>query len=207
MTKPTVRRRTQEERRAETRARIVQAAVSELRTKGYTGFRVDKVALAADVSRGAQTHHFPTKEVLVLAALESLYSNSTKASVKLAESMGPGDDVLAKVLEDAGRFYMSSHFTIALSMLNLGDHESGLRKKVQAMSRKYRLPIEQAWLAAFVRAGVDEQVAKTVLDLTFAVYRGMVMRRFLRKTGDDTQGLLQQWARIARAYIDGAIPI
>lgn len=179
--------------------------MSELRTKGYTGFRVDKVAVAAEVSRGAQTHHFPTKEQLVLAALESLYITATTASLKLAESTGQDDDVLSRMMDDAGRFYLSPHFTIALSMLNLGDHESELRKKVQAMSRKYRLPIEQAWQAAFIRSGLDEQIARTILDLTFAVYRGLVMRRFLRRTGDDTKATLAQWALIARAYINGAI--
>src|SRR5690606_2275401 len=120
-------------------------AVRELRGKGYTGFRVDKVSVAAGVSRGAQTHHFPTKEALVLAALESLCEASARASLKVAESLQPDDDVLAHALADAGRFYLGTNSPSALSMLNLGDHESGLRRKVQGMARKYRLPIERAW--------------------------------------------------------------
>lgn len=200
-----VRRRTQEERRAETRARIVRAAVSELRTKGYTGFRVDKVAIAAEVSRGAQTHHFPTKESLLLAALESLYDTSTAISLKRAGSAHAGGDVLSALMEDAGRFYMSSHFTIALSMLNLGDHEPELRRKVQAMSRKYRFPVEEAWQSALVASGVAPDVAKIVMDLTFNVFRGLVIRRFLRKDGDYIRETLKHWSRTARAILDGVV--
>lgn len=178
----------------------------ELRGKGYTGFRVDKVSVAAGVSRGAQTHHFPTKEALVLAALESLCEASARASLKVAESLQPDDDVLAHALADAGRFYLGTNYPIALSMLNLGDHESGLRRKVQAMARKYRLPIERAWREALVRTGADEDTARTVLDLSFAVYRGMAVGRLLCRNAAD-MAALEHWAGIARACLEGEIAL
>ena len=53
MAKYPAQRRTQAERREETRSRIIEAAISELLHNGYAGIRVDKVAIAAKVSRGA----------------------------------------------------------------------------------------------------------------------------------------------------------
>ncbi|KFG93422.1 TetR family transcriptional regulator [Burkholderia paludis] len=196
------RRRTQAERREETRSRILEAAVSELLNKGYAGFRVEQVAATAQVSRGAQTHHFPTKEDLVMAALQKLYEASTEASMKLIEGLKPGDDLLDALMRDSSKFYLGPNFIISMSLLNLGDHEPGLRQKVRAVSRKYRLPIEKAWLDALLRSGLAEEPARTVLNITQSIYRGMVMRRFLRNDPEYTRFTVDQWSKIARAYMD-----
>lgn len=202
MAKVPVRRRTQTERREETRSRILDAAVGELMRKGYAGFRVDKVAVAAKVSRGAQTHHFPTKQSLALAALQKLYQASTEASMKLIEGLQPRDDVLDALMQDSAKFYLGPNFYIAISMLNLGDHEPELRKKVRPISRKHRLPIEKAWLEALMRSGLAEEPARTVLNVTQSIYRGMMMRKFLRGDPEYTQFTVEQWAKIARAFMD-----
>lgn len=201
MTKSPAQRRTQAERREETRSRILEAAVSELLRNGYAGFRVDKVALAAKVSRGAQSHHFPTKESLVLAALETLYQESTEASMKVIDDLD-SQDVLDALMQDSARFYLGPNFAIAMSLLNLGESEPELRQKVRAVSRKYRLPIEKAWLDALIRSGLDEEPARTVLNITQSVYRGMTIRRFLRNDPDYARFTFDQWSKIARAFMD-----
>jgi AcrR family transcriptional regulator len=196
------RRRTQAERREETRKRILDAAVSELTSKGYAGFRVEQVALTAQVSRGAQTHHFPTKEALVLGALQQLYEESTEASMKLIDGLKPGEDVLDALMQDSAKFYLGPNFVISVSLLNLGDHEPELRQKVRAISRKHRLPIEKAWLEALLRSGLAEEPARTVLNITQSIYRGMVMRRYMRNDPEYTRFTVEQWSKIARAYMN-----
>jgi AcrR family transcriptional regulator len=202
MAKAPVQRRTQIERRTETRARIIDAAVSELIQKSYAGFRVDKVAAAAKVSRGAQTHHYPTKESLVLAALQKLYKESSEASLEIISGLKPGDDVLKPLMADSASFFLGPNFIIAVSMLNLGDHEPELRQKVRTISRKHRLPIEKAWLEALMRSGLPEDPARTILNVTHSIYRGMVMRQFLRNDPGYARFTIGQWTKIARAFMD-----
>ena len=62
-------RRTQAERSATTRARILDAAVNCLFAAGYGATTTVSVAAAAAVSRGAMLHHFPSKADLMLATL------------------------------------------------------------------------------------------------------------------------------------------
>lgn len=62
-------RRTQAERSATTRARILDAAVSCLFRAGYGATTTVSVAAEAQVSRGAMLHHFPSKADLMLATL------------------------------------------------------------------------------------------------------------------------------------------
>ncbi len=65
-------RRTQEERRATTRAALLGAAIDCLVEYGYEGTTTGRVCDRAGVSRGAHLHHFRTRPALVAAALAEL---------------------------------------------------------------------------------------------------------------------------------------
>src|SRR5580700_4691950 len=62
----------QEERSAETRRRLLEAAIACLHERGYTGTTTTEIAERAGVSRGAQVHHFRHKEELVIGALDHI---------------------------------------------------------------------------------------------------------------------------------------
>lgn len=68
---PTQARR-QEERSAATRRVLLEATVACLVELGYTGTTSAAVAEKAGLSRGAQLHHFGTRDQLVVAAVEHL---------------------------------------------------------------------------------------------------------------------------------------
>jgi AcrR family transcriptional regulator len=63
-------RRSQEERRAETRAKLLDATIESVLEVGYAATTTRRVAELAGVSQGAQTHHFPHRVDLVCAAVE-----------------------------------------------------------------------------------------------------------------------------------------
>ncbi|MCD9027985.1 TetR/AcrR family transcriptional regulator [Luteimonas sp. BDR2-5] len=199
-------RRTQAERREEMRNRILDAAVGELSRKGYAGFRVNEVAQAAQVSKGAQTHHFPTKESLVIAAVQRLYEASYTRSMKLIDALAADGDVFEALMRDSEKFYLGPAFSISVTMLSLGEHEPELRREIQKVSRKHRLPVEAAWLQALLAWGLPEETARTVLYLTQSVFRGMVMRRFLRNDPEYVRFSIAQWRRLARQQIEAVLP-
>ena len=65
-------RRTQAERRAATRAALLQAAIDTLVEEGYAAMTTRRVAERAGVSQGTQMHYFPTKTAFVGEALRHL---------------------------------------------------------------------------------------------------------------------------------------
>ena len=71
MTAPSPSRpsRTQQERREDTRARLLAATIECLVEHGYAGTTTQRVQDRAGLSRGALLHHFATKEVLLVAAV------------------------------------------------------------------------------------------------------------------------------------------
>jgi AcrR family transcriptional regulator len=198
-------RRTQAERREETITRILDAAVGELRSKGYAGFRFNHVVLAADISKGAMTHHFPTKESLVIAALKRSYDDSNARSMERIEALAP-DAAAAAVLEallaDSSDFYLGPDFAISVAMLSSRNHEPGLAGEVSEIARVHRIPIEDAWLAALLRSGLPEDPARGLLYMTQSIYRGMVMRRYMRDDPEYVRFTIAQWRKLAFAMIE-----
>ena len=83
----------QEERSAETRRRLMDAAVSSLHERGYAGTTTVEVAARAGVSRGAQLHHFPTKDELVVKALEHVFELRAQELYPMAAELPAGDPV------------------------------------------------------------------------------------------------------------------
>ncbi|ABG96094.1 MULTISPECIES: TetR/AcrR family transcriptional regulator [Rhodococcus] len=90
--KPT---RTQAERTAAMRTKLLDAAVDSLVELGYARTTTQGIARRAGVSRGAQLHHFPTKESLVVAAVEHLVDKRMEEILAADVDAGRGVDVLA----------------------------------------------------------------------------------------------------------------
>jgi len=65
-------RRTQAERTATMKHRLIEATLDALVDVGYADFTFSHVVERAGVSRGAPLHHFPSKAALVEAAAETL---------------------------------------------------------------------------------------------------------------------------------------
>jgi AcrR family transcriptional regulator len=66
-------RLTQDEKTAETRRRLLDAAVVCLIERGYANTTTSEIAERAGLSRGAQLYHFPKKEELLTSAVEHLF--------------------------------------------------------------------------------------------------------------------------------------
>ena len=60
------------DRSAETRARILDAALQEFSALGMAGARMDQIAAAAGVNKALLYYHFDSKENLYIAALEMI---------------------------------------------------------------------------------------------------------------------------------------
>ena len=201
-------RRTQDERSKDTQQRVIAAALEMLRRKGYAGFRVSDVAEAAKVSRGAQTHHFPTKDSMVLAALEHIFEQSTEKSLQRVQALKPNDDVIAAFLQDGEDFFFSPFFAVALDLLNLGTHGTKFHKRVKAIARENRLRVEEAWSTALVARGVAEKLAGDILLLSFSIVRGLAIRRLILDETQRSDTLRIQeatdlWRNIVTAMISG----
>src|SRR3546814_20131150 len=118
------------------RARILSAAINLLREKGYSAFRVADVAESAGVSRGAQLHHFPTKDQLVAACLEQVFSAALEKATVAAGKAIEDDGLLEAACDDAEAFFYGENFLIALDLVISGNELRALDDDVRGMSQQ-----------------------------------------------------------------------
>jgi AcrR family transcriptional regulator len=69
---PAAKRRTQEERRSTTIARLLDATIAALANQGYARTTVAGVCKEAKLSQGALFRHFPSRAALIAAATEEI---------------------------------------------------------------------------------------------------------------------------------------
>lgn len=87
MSSPETTRRTQEQRREETRGKLLEATIASLVEVGYAATTTRRVAELAGVSVGAQSHHFPHRVDLVVAAVEHLAERRLQESTARAAEL------------------------------------------------------------------------------------------------------------------------
>src|ERR1700757_4169348 len=92
-------RRTQAERSAAMRTRLLDATVDCLVSYGYAGTTTPRVAQLAGVTRGAQIHHFRSKEDLVVAAIEHLAQQRAQRAIRELARVKASPDPVSMVLD------------------------------------------------------------------------------------------------------------
>lgn len=85
-------RRSQAERSAATKARLIDASIGCLIEHGYAGTTTLAVCKRAGVSNGSLLHHYGTREQLLGATLETVYGRLRDGVVTRLEALPTGDD-------------------------------------------------------------------------------------------------------------------
>ena len=209
MTDAKAGRRSQAERSEEMRARVLDAAVSELAAKGYAGLRTAEVVAAAGVSRGALTHHFPSKDALVVAVVEHVFKKASDIGTRRAQDLRGEDDVIGALIADSREFFFSELFLVALDLAIQGRLAGdAASRQVMTISAASRLPLEAAWLDALTARGVRRRKAEDILWLTISIVRGLAIRRLWQHEPQRFNHLFQVWREMVRIYLaDGVAPV
>ena len=200
------RRRTQAERSEETRTRILKAAANLIRKRGYARFRTAEVAKEAGLSRGAQLHHFPTKDSLVVATLEHVFEQAQVLSRRRASAVNRPRDLIEAVIEDAREFFFSEHFMVAIDIVLSTSTDQSVRKQILDISRKARRPAEAAWAEALAANGVPGQLASDIVALTLSLVRGMALRTLWDNDPKWFDELFALWRQMIKVFLSDRQP-
>lgn len=194
-------RRTQAERSGDTRRRILDAAIQLLGERGYAGLRTADVAAAAGVSKGAQTHHFPAKDDLVVAVVEHVFLRASEQARTRARRAASPDEAIKALIADAQEFFFSELFLVALDLAIQGRLQQPGENAVTELSAATRLPVEAHWRAALVDSGVPADVADDLLWLTLSIVRGLAVRRLWQHDPPRFKRLFRLWREMVARYL------
>ena len=195
------KRRTQAERSDEMQLRLVEAAATVLRRKGYAGLRTDEVARVAKASRGALQHHFPSKDSLVVATAQHLLQRSLERGQQRAASAEAALDPIEAIVADGVEFFLGPDFGVVLDLVLAGSKDRSLKEQIYGHARSSRLDVEDAWLALLVARGVPKDKAEKIMWLTISVIRGLAVRALWQKDDGLFKSLLDEWKLIVVGHL------
>jgi AcrR family transcriptional regulator len=167
--------RTQEERRAETRAKLLDATIDSIVEVGYAQTTTRRVAELAGVSAGAQAYHFPRRVDLVAAAAEHLVERRIEASRKRAEQIaGPPHGRLRALLDLMWADFASPTFAVFVKLWVAAADEPELYQRLVAGERRIARAITDLAVGAVGELAASKDAERKLL-LVFSATRGLAL--------------------------------
>ena len=182
------------------RGRLLEATVEVLQERGFANTTTTLVSERAGVSRGAQLHHFPTKNELVVAAVAHVMEGRAEdLRAAVAELHGTST---RKVIRMLGDYFASPGFKAALELWVAARTDRELLAAVAPLERHlgretHRLTVELLG-ADESRPGVRELIQAT-LDLC----RGLGLADTLSDDARRRARILDEWAKVLDRELTG----
>jgi AcrR family transcriptional regulator len=180
---PEPARRTQEQRRAQTRKKLLDATIQSLLEVGYAGTTMRRVAELAGVSQGAQTHHFPHRVDLVAAAVEELaerrISELHEAAGELPSSPTERLEVLLDVLWSD---FSSDTFTVVVKLWVAAADDRELYTRLVPLERRIARAVGEL-TEELGGELVRRERWESHLQLALAAVRGLALTQQLEPRG------------------------
>ena len=180
--------RTQAERRATTRAALLDATVSCLADLGYGGTTTTEIVKRAGVSRGAQVHHFPTKDVLVISAVEHLFDRRLEEYAKAFALVPDGQRDAATAIDLLWPMFDGPSFIAWLELVVAGRTNPALHAELQAVTARFDQHVAELFMDLFPGAPA-EPLTDTIVRFAFTVLDGLALQR-MAGVGERTPDIL-----------------
>jgi AcrR family transcriptional regulator len=174
-------RRTQEERTAAMRGRLLEATVDCLIESGYAGTTTTAVVERAGVSRGAILHHFPTKADLVATAVEHVMERRNSAFRDRFAQLPKDENLVDSIVQSLWGEINGPIFYAWLELLVASRTDPELKKKVAVIAERWTENVDATFRDIF---GIPRTPDKHPLALapivTFMILEGLALERIAR---------------------------
>jgi AcrR family transcriptional regulator len=183
-------RRSQHERTAATRARVIDATVAALVEDGYAAATISRVQERAGVARGTLLHHFPTRAALLVAVVEDVAARrlSVLEDDARLEASGGWDGAVDLVWSDL----QSPVFLAVLELWVAARTDADLRDALVPVERTV---FESVHRAVTALVADDDPRVPTLVQFTIDLLTGSTMTTLLVDDVRPQQVLLDRWRR------------
>ena len=195
-------RKPQGERTRAMRLRLMDATVDCLSELGWAGTTTTEVSQRAGVSRGAQLHHFPSKQDLVVAAVEHLTGRRRDELAHTVENLPTAGRTRA-VLDALGAQFTGPVYFAALELWVAARTDAELLKAVAPLERRVGRDTHKYAVELF---GIDESLGdnRQLVQATLDLLRGLGLAASLSDDTARRNKLLDAWAPVLDAQFTKA---
>lgn len=198
-------RRTQAERSAHTRALLLDATIESLVEVGYAGTSTTGVATRAGVSRGAQTHHFPTKSDLVVAAVEHVFATQERAFRTAFDALPTEHRTLDGAIDILWGIIKGPAYAAILELIVAARTDPELSAVVQGVAAGFEQAV-RTQLAELFPELAHAAAANNLVGFAFAILQGTAISDSVGFFGP-TESTIDLLRAVARINIEALVGI
>lgn len=179
------------------RARLLEATLELIAEEGWANASTQKICKRAGVSRGAQTHHFPTKDSLLIAAVREIVLRYQKEMDLIANSQNHGK----YGLEELFNFLWEACFegnllNCWMEVMVAARTDDALRPAVRetdavAIDAMRALGQSRAKSGSTIRGD-----AADIIELTVYLLRGMVVQSGVHTDREHRRRIFELWKNL-----------
>jgi AcrR family transcriptional regulator len=191
------KRRTQAERSDSMRDRLLKATLESLAENGYTGSTLSSIVRRAGVSRGAQVHHYPSKNALILDAAEYLMRRAYRVLGKVLLGIANEDDRLQVLLQATWKeIFDTRMYRAFFELLIASQHDKELAAALRKVARTTRKTVEQPVQHYFEPRSSASGDSHDLFAMTVLLFGAMSASSHLADSRQQTQRYLELWAQV-----------
>jgi AcrR family transcriptional regulator len=180
MTAPQRKRRTQVARSAETRQLLVSTTIECLSELGYARTTSAEIASRAGLSRGAQLHHFGSKQQMVIAAMDHLYHIYVAEFRAALDNLPAGEDPASGAIQAVWDIMNGPMGHAYLELVATARVEEEFRQPLQDLVARMDSGVDTIFREYFDAAPGTEQMFELVWTAVFSLVEGLVIESIVR---------------------------
>ncbi|TYL44853.1 TetR/AcrR family transcriptional regulator [Nocardioides sp. BGMRC 2183] len=188
-------RRTQAERRAATRGRILSATADCLLERGHQATTISEVQARTGLARGTIQHHFPTRADLLVAAVSHLVDARIERFRDDAARIDVDADRMDAVVDLILRDLTSPIFFAALELWVAARTDPELRRALLPEEARLFGALRELYRETLGVSSASDTQLETLVEFTVDLITGLALTTML--TGDDGQreAVTRRWKR------------
>ena len=194
------KRRTQAERSAETRSLLLDTTIECLADVGYARTTSAEIATRAGLSRGAQLHHFGSKQQLVIAAMDQLYFVYEAQFRAALDNLPEGEDPASGAIQAVWDIMKGPMGHAYLELVATARVEPDLREPLQALVARMDSGVDTIFREYFDAAPGTEAMFDLVWTAVFSLVEGLVIETIVRPVDPKVEmviAMVKQFAPMA----------
>ncbi|MFF2554004.1 TetR/AcrR family transcriptional regulator [Nocardia sp. NPDC058058] len=189
-----------QERAWNTRVRILDAALSCLVELGYAATTVAQIQARAGVSRGSVLHQFPSRDALLVAAVQHVAAKAT-TEIAAQPEFAPGPDAIDSGVERLWATMQGPLFAATTELWVAARTSPELQAVLEPQERQLGRAIREPIARMFGTEISSSPHFGELRTLLVSSMRGISLTYAFAPRDPSTEPHLEIWKRLARRYV------
>ena len=184
----------------EARHKLIEATIFCLDKFGYADTSIARIQDQANVSRGALTHHFPSKEELVIATIDSLLEKLLRPSLpskKLSQT-----DIVADLRWLARNMTGTARGRALSEVLMAARTDKKLSARVSARLTDWNTKLDEAVIGFYASPNGDDDDVRQIWMIARTFMRGLILQQPFTPDQAQIEQAINRFGALIAPYLE-----